>query len=91
MVNNTPEEKDFREKYALESRNKKVKYSISPHFGSDELLDEMGKITHQEMITPGRRGEQIKHEEIIKEIIRRLSLDKYPEKKEKKSNLLCQC
>jgi hypothetical protein len=79
MVNNTLEEKDFRERYALESRKKKVKHSISPHFGSDKLLDEMGKMTHQEMITPGRRGEQIKHEEIIKEIIRRLRLDKYPE------------
>jgi hypothetical protein len=74
MVNDTPEEKDFRERYALELRKKKVKHSLSPHFGSDELLDELREITRQEMITPGRRGEEIKHEEIIKEIIRRLSL-----------------
>jgi hypothetical protein len=29
-------------------------------------------VKHQEMITPGRRGEQIKLEEINKEILRRI-------------------
>jgi hypothetical protein len=82
MADDTAEEKDFRERYTLELHKKKVKHYASPHFGSDELLDEMRKITRQEMITPGRRGEQIKHEEIIKEIIRRLSLDEeHSEKK----------
>jgi hypothetical protein len=32
----------------------------------------MKKVKRQEMVSPGRRGEQIKLEEISKEIIRRL-------------------
>ena len=74
MINNadnTQEEKDFRERYALELRKKKVSSSTSSHFGLDELSDELARVKHQAMITPGRRGEQIKHEEINKEILRR--------------------
>lgn len=74
MVCDTQEEKDFRERYADELRKKIVRYSLNPHFGLDELAEEVKKVKHQEMITPGRRGEQIKHEEISKEILRRLSL-----------------
>jgi hypothetical protein len=68
----TPQEKDFRERYALELRKKKGISCVSPHFGRDELVEEMEKVKHQGQITPGRRGEQIKYEEIAKEILRRL-------------------
>ncbi len=77
MINNlgdTQEEKDFRERYAHELRKKKVQRSINSHFGLDEVSDELAKVKHQAMITPGRRGEQIKHEEISKEILRRISV-----------------
>jgi hypothetical protein len=73
MVDDTPEEKDFRERYAIELRKKTSSKSLSPHFGSDELSDELRKVARQEMSTPGRRGEQIKREEISKEILRRKS------------------
>jgi len=39
----------------------------------NELFDEREMVRRQEMITPGRRGEQIKHEEINKEILRRIN------------------
>lgn len=74
MVADTAEEKMFRERYAHELRKKKTRNSANPHFGSDELSDEMTMVKQQELITPGRRGEQIKHEEISKEILRRLAL-----------------
>ena len=48
-------------------------YSVNPHFGLDELAEEAKSVKKQELITPGRRGEQIKYEEISKEIVRRLS------------------
>jgi hypothetical protein len=68
----TQEEKDFRDRYARELRKKKAQNFGHPHFGSDELSDERAMVKHQEMITPGRRGEQIKYEEINKEILRRI-------------------
>jgi hypothetical protein len=74
MTCDTQEEKDFRERYANELRKKKVQCSVNPHFGLDELAEEVKSVKHQEQITPGRRGEQIKYEEISKEILRRLSL-----------------
>lgn len=74
MVDDTLEERDFRERYAIELRKKKISSSNSPYFGSDELSDELKKVARQEMATPGRRGEQIKREEISKEILRRRSL-----------------
>ncbi|HEX2014621.1 MAG TPA: hypothetical protein VLA68_05270 [Nitrososphaera sp.] len=80
MVNDTAEEKDFRERYALELRKKRVNQSLSPHFGYDELSDEIRKVRRQELATPGRRGEQIKSEEIIKEIMRRLDLGHHASK-----------
>lgn len=73
MTEDTLLEKDFRERYALELRKKKVSDSLNPHFGCNELDEEMEKVKHQALITPGRRGEQIKREEIAKEILRRLA------------------
>jgi hypothetical protein len=65
MVEDTAEEKEFRNRYADELKKKK-------HDSSDaELEDERNKVKQQGMRTPGRRGEQIKHEEIDKEIVRR--------------------
>ena len=78
MADDTNEEKDFRERYASELRKKRASESLSPHFGSDELSDELKKVARQEMATPGRRGEQIKREEISKEILRRKSLGLHP-------------
>jgi hypothetical protein len=77
MANNmddTEEEKDFRERYARELRNKKMQGSTNALFGLDEISDELARVKHQAMITPGRRGEQIKHEEISREILRRTSI-----------------
>ena len=77
MINNiedTEEEKDFRARYASELRKKVVRNSINSHFGLDEISDELARVKHQAMITPGRRGEQIKHEEINREILRRISV-----------------
>lgn len=74
MVEDSLQEKDFRERYAQELRKKKISDCINPHFGCNELDEEMEKVKHQELITPGRRGEQIKYEEITKEILRRMSL-----------------
>lgn len=73
MAEDTLQEKDFRERYALELRKKKVSSCINPHFGYNELDEEMEKVKHQELITPGRRGEQIKYEEIAKEVLRRMA------------------
>lgn len=70
----TQEEKDFRQRYARELRKKKMQNLTSSHFGLDEISDELARVKHQAMITPGRRGEQIKHEEINKEILRRISV-----------------
>jgi hypothetical protein len=68
----TQEERAFRQEYASELRKKKAIQSISTHFGIDELSDELARVKHQAMITPGRRGEEIKHEEISREILRRI-------------------
>lgn len=65
---------EFRQLYAIELRKKRVSNSTSTHFETDELLDEIKQVAHQELITPGRRGEQIKREEISKEIVRRTAL-----------------
>ncbi len=65
----TEEEKFFRENYAHELQKKKQDR------GRDELDDERKRVIQQEMKTPERRGEQIEHEEINKEIIRRYRLD----------------
>lgn len=65
MVEDTEEEKNFRANYASELR--KMKHG-------SQLEDERKKVNQQAMKTPGRRGEQIKHEEIDREIVRRYKL-----------------
>ena len=70
----TQEEKDFRQRYAHELQKKKMRHFTSSHFGFDEISDELARVKHQAMITPGRRGEQIKYEEISREILRRISV-----------------
>jgi len=66
MTADTDEERFFRERYADEIRKKSM----------GELEDERKKVKQQAMKTPGRRGEEIKHEEIDKEIVRRHSAKK---------------
>ena len=75
MVEDTEAEKFFRDRYANELKKKRQDGKI------DELDDERRKVKQQGMKTPGRRGEQIKHEEIDREISRRYTLGK-----EKKTN-----
>ncbi len=41
MIYDAQEEKDFRERYSNELRKKKVQYSVNPHFGLDELAEEV--------------------------------------------------
>ena len=65
MAEDTAEEKFFRESYAQELQ--RIKHER-------ELEEERKKVKQQAMKTPGRRGEQIKHEEIDREIIRRYRL-----------------
>jgi hypothetical protein len=77
MVEDTDEEKFFRNRYADELKKKKQDGI------ADELEDERRKIKQQGMKTPGRRGEQIKHEEIDREISRRYFLRKEKETNEK--------
>jgi hypothetical protein len=65
MVEDTEDERQFRGRYADELKKKK-------HSGKDSDLDiERSEVKQQGMKTPGRRGEQIKNEEIDKEIVRR--------------------
>ncbi|MGD1837568.1 MAG: hypothetical protein ACPKPY_05870 [Nitrososphaeraceae archaeon] len=60
-------EKEFRLAYINELRTNK-------HFISyDKLEEELRSVKQQSMKTPGRRGEQIKFEEISNEILRRMS------------------
>jgi hypothetical protein len=79
MVEDTEEEKFFRDRYANELKKKRQDRI------ADELDDERRKVKQQGMKTPGRRGEQIKHEEIDREISRRYILGK-EKKTDEKSN-----
>lgn len=79
MVEDTEEEKFFRDRYANELKKKKQDSR------GDELDDERRKVKQQGMKTPGRRGEQIKHEEIDREISRRYSVGR-EKKADEKSN-----
>ena len=76
----TEEEKFFRDRYASELKKKKQDGRV------DELDDERRKVKQQGMRTPGRRGEQIKHEEIDREISRRYTLGKDKETKKKRNS-----
>lgn len=62
MADDTAEERFFRESYAQQLQ--KIRHD-------PDLEEERKKVKQQGMKTPGRRGEQIKHEEIDKEIVRR--------------------
>jgi hypothetical protein len=77
MEEDTEEEKFFRDRYANELKKKKQDGI------ADELDDERRKVKQQGMKTPGRRGEQIKHEELDREISRRYIVDKENETNEK--------
>ncbi|HKZ61339.1 MAG TPA: hypothetical protein VJZ68_02830 [Nitrososphaera sp.] len=71
MTEDNAEERFFRESYAQELQRKKQ---------DPELEEERKKVKQQAMKTPGRRGEQIKHEEIDKEIVRRYQLKRNEKK-----------
>jgi hypothetical protein len=77
MVEDTEEEKFFRNRYANELKKKKQDER------DDELDDERRKVKQQGMKTPGRRGEQIKHEEIDREISRRYTVERVKKANEK--------
>lgn len=70
-LKDTEEERDFRSRYAQELR-KKRQCGLNNYYGIDELLEERKQVNQQQMKTPGRKGEVIKHEEISKEVSRRL-------------------
>jgi|SoiMethySBSTD1v2_1073268.scaffolds.fasta_scaffold635874_1 hypothetical protein len=78
MVEDTEEERFFRDRYADELKKKKQ------DLRGDELDDERRKVKQQGMKTPGRRGEQIKHEELDKEISRRYTLERVKKTDEKR-------
>ena len=60
MVEDTEEEKQFRGRYSDELKKKK-------RSGGDSDMDlERTEVKQQGMKTPGRRGEQIKNEEIVR-------------------------
>lgn len=80
MVDDTQEEKHFRVRYANELKKKKQDDRDS------ELEIERNEVKQQGMKTPGRRGEQIKHEEIDKEIIRRHTLRRGQKKADDDNN-----
>ena len=70
--NDTEEERFFRERYSQESaKEKKSAGRLWSYRQGDEMAEERRKVNQQEGKTPGRRGEQIKQEEIDKEIVRR--------------------
>jgi hypothetical protein len=72
--NDTEEEHFFRERYAHELKKKKKQPGAGSYSQGDEMAEERRKVGQQEGKTPGRRGEEIKQEEIDKEIVRRTRL-----------------
>jgi len=62
-------ENDFRQHYSSEIKK----------MSDEQLKDERQRVKQQGMKTPRRRGENIKHEEIDRELVRRYGLK---EKKE---------
>ena len=69
MIEDTLEEKLFRERYRQQLRELKDDHALE---------DERKKVKHQALKTPRRRGEEIKNEEIDREIIRRHYLTDKP-------------
>jgi hypothetical protein len=76
MSNDTKEEAFFRERYAQELRKKKQQQDHGSYRGVDELVNEKTEVNKQQMKTPGRRGEEIKQEELDKEFVRRSMIKK---------------
>lgn len=68
--NDTEEERFFRKRYAQELQ----KIKQGGYRQNDDLAEERRRVNQQEGKTPGRRGEEIKQEEINKEIVRREKL-----------------
>jgi hypothetical protein len=68
---NTEEEKFFRERYAQELQKKKNQPGAGRYSQGDEMAEERRNVSNQQGKTPGRRGEEIKQQEIDKEIVRR--------------------
>ena len=67
----TEEESFFRKRYAQEMQKKKRQLGAGSYSQGDEMAEERRNVSHQQGKTPGRRGEEIKQEEIDKEIVRR--------------------
>ena len=65
-------EDDFRERYNNYLRSMRQRI-YDTYLGYNELEEERKMVNHQAMRTPGRRGEEIKSEEIDKEFSRRYS------------------
>jgi hypothetical protein len=65
-------EESFRKRYSQELITKRQQIDEKDR-GYNELEDERRKVRQQMMRTPGRRGEIIKEEELIKEIGKRYS------------------
>ena len=63
-------EDDFRERYSIYLRTMKQRI-YDTYLGFNELEDERKMVNLQVIMTPGRRGEIIKNEEIDKEFSRR--------------------
>ena len=76
----TEEERFFREKYAQELQKKKNQPGAGGYSQGDEMAEERRNVSHQQGKTPGRRGEEIKQEEIDKEIVRRNRLQQQKNK-----------
>jgi hypothetical protein len=76
----TEGERFFRERYAQELQNKKSRPGAGSYSQSDEMAEERRNVSHQQGKTPGRRGEEIKQEEIDKEIVRRNRLQQHKNK-----------
>ena len=74
MSNDDTEERFFRERYAQELQKKKNQSGAGSYSQGDEMAEERRHVTQQQGKTPGRRGEEIKQEEIDKEIVRRTRL-----------------
>jgi hypothetical protein len=79
--NDTEEETSFRERYAQELQKKKNQPGAGIYSQGDEMAQERRNVNHQQGKTPGRRGEEIKQEEIDKEIVRRTRLHQDKKKK----------
>jgi hypothetical protein len=80
--NDTEEERFFRERYAQELQKKKKRPGAGSYSQGDEMAEERRKVSHQQGKTPGRRGEEIKQQEIDKEIVRRNRLQQRNNKNE---------